>query len=144
MPEYAYAKGRIAETVQFIAKEMKEFDDDYAKVTWDGYQRDGKVQKIVDRTVENILNALVELCGTLLAEEGKTSENYAETLRAAAAMLGFRPEQAKELAKLASHRNRLVHRYLNMKWQAIKAYQEQSALIAELMQGVLDRESKRG
>jgi len=143
MPDYTYAKGRIAETIQFISKEMKEFEDDYAALAWEDYQRDSKMQKVVDRTVENVLNALVELCGTLLAEEGKTSENYAETLRAAAATLGFRPEQAKELAKLASHRNRLVHRYLNMKWQAIKAYQDQSALIAELMQAVLDRESKR-
>jgi len=143
MPEYTYAKGRIAETVQFIAKEMKEFEDDYAKLTWDEYQRDSKTQKIVDRTVENILNALVEVSGTILSEEGKAAENYADTLRMAAEMLGFKPDEPKELSKLALHRNRLVHRYLNMKWQAIMAYKAQIGFIKRVMEAVLERESKK-
>jgi uncharacterized protein YutE (UPF0331/DUF86 family) len=143
MPEYTYAKGRIAETVQFITREMKEFDDEYTKVTWDEYQRDSKTQKIIDRTVENILNALVEICGTVLAEEGKTADNYGETLRMAADMFGFKKDESKEFAKLASHRNRLVHRYLNMKWQAIRAYKEQALLIKRLMGAILERESKK-
>lgn len=144
MPEYTYAKGRIPETVQFIAKEMKEYDDEYAKLTWEEYQRDSKMQKIVDRTVENILNALVEVCGTILAEEGKTAENYAEVLKKAAEMLDFKRDETRELSKLASHRNRLVHRYLNMKWQAIKAYKEEVGLIKRVMGAILDRESKKG
>lgn len=143
MPEYTYAKGRIPETVQFISKEMGEFEADYAQLTWDEYQRNSKTQKIVDRTVENILNALVEISGTILAEEGKTAENYAETLRMTAEMLGFNSDESRELAKLASHRNRLVHRYLNMKWQAINAYRGQSALINKVVIAVLDRETKK-
>lgn len=143
MPEYTYAKGRIAETVQFITMEMKEFDDDYAGLTWEGYQRDSKTQKVVDRTVENILNALVEVCGTVLAEEGKSADSYAETLRVAASALGFTAQEAKELAMLASHRNRLVHRYLNMKWQAIGAYRGQAALIKRVLDAVLERESEK-
>lgn len=143
MPEYIYAKGRIPETVQFIAKEMKEYDDEYAKMTWEEYQRDSKMQKIVDRTVENILNALVEVCGTILAEEGKTAENYAKVLKMAAEMLGFKRDEARELSKLALHRNRLVHRYLNMKWQAIKAYKEEACLIKRVMDAIIDRESRK-
>lgn len=141
MAEYSSAKGRIAETVQFIAKEMKEFDDDCAALTWEGYQRDSRTQKVVDRTVENILNALVEICGTILAEEGKSADSYAETLRMAAGLLGFTAQEAKELAKLASHRNRLVHRYLDMKWQAIGAYKGQAALIRKIVGAILEREA---
>ena len=143
MPEYTYAKGRIAETIQFITKEMKEFNDEYSKVTWDEYQRESKTQKIVDRTVENILNALVELCGSFLTEKGKAADNYAETLRMAAESLGFKKDESRELAKLAAHRNRLVHRYLNMKWQAITAYRDQIGLIKRVMDAVLERESKK-
>ncbi len=143
MPEYTYAKGRIAETVQFITREMKEFEDEYAQVTWEEYQRDSKTQKLIDRTVENILNAFVEVCGTILAEEGKSADNYSDTIRSAAEMLGSKPDEARAMAKLAVHRNRLVHRYLNMKWQAIIAYKEQSGLIATIMTAILDRESRK-
>jgi uncharacterized protein YutE (UPF0331/DUF86 family) len=140
MPDYSYAQGRIAETIQFISKEMKEFEEEYAKVTWEEYQRDFRMQKIVDRTVENILNALLELCGTVLAEEGKSADSYAETLRMAGGLFGMDDASAKELSKLAVHRNRLVHRYLNMKWQAIKAYEAQGQRISNLLEKILDRE----
>lgn len=141
MPEYTYAKGRIPESAQFISNEMKEFKNEYANISWEEYQRDGRKQKLVDRTVENILNALIEICGAVLAEEGKSADNYAETLRLAAEFFGFDPKVSSELAKLAHHRNRLVHRYLNMKWQTIGAYKAQVKNIEKLLMTILDRVS---
>lgn len=143
MPDYTYAKGRIEETAQFITKEMKEFDDEYSTLSWDEYQRDSKTQKIVDRTVENILNALIEVCGTFLSEKGMSAENYAATLKMAAEQIGFGREESLELAKLSLHRNRLVHRYLNMKWEAIKAYKQETALIKKIVSAILDRASEK-
>jgi len=32
-------------------------------------QQDNKLQKLMDRTVENILIALIEVCGTVLTQE---------------------------------------------------------------------------
>lgn len=49
---------------------MKEFQEEYAEKTWCEYQGDKKLQKLMDRTVENILTALIELCGRFLAEQG--------------------------------------------------------------------------
>jgi len=60
MPEYKYAKGRIAESIQFISQELKEFEEDYSNKNWTEYQEDKKLQKLIDRTVENILTALIE------------------------------------------------------------------------------------
>ena len=143
MPEYRYAVGRITESAVFITREMKEFEEDYSSVTWEQYQQDFKKQKLVDRTVENILNALIEISGAILAEEGKVAESYAETLRQTAQMFGLQNQEASHLAKLASPRNRLVHRYLDMKWQAITAYKEQVKNIHHLLTAILDRESKK-
>jgi len=142
MSEFSYAKGRIADSLQFIAKEIKEFETEYSKKSWEEYQKDSKLQKLMDRTVENILTALLEVGGTILAEKGIATENYKEVLRKTAELLNFTKEEQESLAKLAAQRNRLAHRYLDLKWESIKMFKEQSNLIQKLLQKVLERESK--
>ena len=55
MVEFKYAQGRIPESIQFISEEIREFEQDYLDRTWREYQEDKKLQKLIDRTVENIL-----------------------------------------------------------------------------------------
>ena len=138
MAEFSYAKGRIGESLQFIAGEIEEFKKEYSKKTWAEYQKEGKLQKLMERTVENILTALVEVCGTFLAEKGIAAENYGEVLRKAAELIGFDEQEQNNIAKLAAQRNRLAHRYLDYKWDAIKAFNEQKDLIEGLLQKILD------
>lgn len=57
MPEFKYARGRITNSLQFITEEIKEFEQDYSSKTWKDYKEDRKIQKLIDRTVENILTA---------------------------------------------------------------------------------------
>ena len=70
MVEFRYAKGRLIDSIRFISEEIKEFQQEYAEKTWREYQEDKKLQKLIDRTIENILTALIELCGTFLTEKG--------------------------------------------------------------------------
>lgn len=137
MAEFTYAKGRITESLQFISREMREFDKEYAPKNWQEYQDDNKLQKLMDRTVENILTALIEVCGTLIAEQGIAVENYSEVLKEAAKRLGFSAAEQDSLAKLAVQRNRLAHRYLDFRWQAIKMFSENRVLIEKLMTTVM-------
>lgn len=51
MPEFNYAKGRITDPLQFIATEIKEFEQDYIFKNWKDYKKDRKLQKLMDRTV---------------------------------------------------------------------------------------------
>ncbi|MBI5700453.1 DUF86 domain-containing protein [Candidatus Saganbacteria bacterium] len=141
MAEFSYAKGRVGDSLHFIANEMKEYENDYGARTWEEYQKDIKLQKLVDRTVENVLTALIEVCGTLLAEKGISAENYSEVLSKAADLFGFDLESQKNLAKLAVQRNRLAHRYLDLKWQAVKAFSEQKGLILRLIEKILNAQS---
>jgi len=67
-----------------LTEEIREFDKDYSQKTWEDYQRDRKLQKLMDPTVENILTALIEVCGTILVEEGIGAASYSEVLRKAA------------------------------------------------------------
>lgn len=143
MPEFKYAKGRIIESLQFIGSEMKEFDEDYASKGWEEYQKDKKLQKLIDRTVENILTALVEVCGTILTQDNISVENYAQILRECSKKFGFSEDEQESLAKLAIQRNRLAHRYLNFRWQAISLFTKLRPLISKLLAEILKREEKK-
>jgi uncharacterized protein YutE (UPF0331/DUF86 family) len=143
MPEYRYAKGRIAESLQFIAEEMQEFEKEYSTKTWQEYQKDKKLQKLMDRTVENILTALIEVNGALLSEEGIAGESYSETLKKTGNFFGFSDKEQEDLSKLAIQRNRLAHRYLNFRWQAIKMYTKQRDVLKRLLSAVLERENSK-
>jgi len=143
MTEYRYAKGRIAESIQFISQELKEFEDEYASKNWIEYKDDKKLQKLIDRTVENILTALIEVCGTVLTEEGIGVESYSDALRKCSNFFSFSEEAQENLAKLAIQRNRLTHRYLNFRWQAIKMFLEQKNLVIKLITAILEREENK-
>jgi len=133
MPEFNYAKGRISDSLQFIAIEIKEFEQDYISKSWKDYKKDRKLQKLMDRTVENIFTALIEICGTILTQEGISVESYAQVLSECTQRLGFSEEEQETLAKIAMQRNRLAHRYLNFRWQAINMFIENKSLILKLL-----------
>lgn len=143
MPEYRYATGRILESLRFISEELKEFETDYANTTWKAYHDDKKLQKLMDRTVENILTAMIEVCGTVLAEEGVSVDSYADAVKKCSNFFGLSEEDQESLSKLAIQRNRLAHRYLNFRWQAVKMFAEQRRLVAQLIAMILEREEKR-
>lgn len=140
MPEFKYAKGRIAETINFISEEIREFESDYARKTSEEYQNDKKLQKLIDRTVENILTAIIEICGNIVAEEGMGIDNYADAIKKAAKKYGFSEEEQTKLAGLAIQRNRLAHRYLNYKWEAINYFKRELNLIIKLISKILEKE----
>lgn len=143
MPEFNYARGRIEESIQFITGEIKEFESEYASKKFSNYQEDKKLQKLMDRTVENILTALIEVCGTVLVQDGIDAENYSETLAKCGKLLGLSEEEQRNLSKLAVQRNRLAHRYLNFRWQAIKTYVDSKDIILKIIDSILKREKNK-
>ena len=143
MPEFNYARGRIGESLQFITGEIKEFESEYASKKFNNYQEDKKLQKLMDRTVENILTALIEVCGTILVQEGIDVENYGEALAKCCKLLGLSEEEQRNLSKLAVQRNRLAHRYLNFRWQAIKTYVDSKDIILKIIDSILKREKEK-
>ena len=141
MVEFKYAQGRIPESIQFISEEIREFEQDYLNRTWREYQEDRKLQKLADRTVENILTALIEVCGTFLTQRGKASDNYADVLRISAGVLGLTTEERDSLAVLAIQRNRLAHRYLDLRWQAVRDFGTKRELVKRLLKLILDQQA---
>lgn len=144
MPEFRYAKGRIMESLAFITKEMDEFESEYAFKTWQDYAQGTKLQKLIDRTIENILTALIEICGVILTEEDISAESYTDVMRKVGKFFGFSEEETKTLAKFAIQRNRLVHRYLNFRWQVVKFYIQNGDTLKKLLSSIYEYEKSKG
>jgi len=143
MPEFRYARGRILDSIRFITEEVKEFEKEYENRSRREYEDDRKLQKLIDRTVENILTAMIEVCGTFLTEEGVAVESYGDALKKTGKHLGLSEEEQNDLAKLALQRNRLAHRYLNFRWQAIRFFSEKRDIVIMVVTMLLEREEKQ-
>jgi len=141
--DFYYAKGRIEESIEFITKEMEEFQKDYAAKDWKEYKQNNKLQKLIDRTVENILTALIETSGTVLVEEGISGHSYSEIFQKVGEFFHFTEKEQEQLSRLAVQRNRLAHRYLNYRWEAIKNYKKTVPLIKKLLVAVIEREKRK-
>lgn len=142
MPEFNYAKGRVLDSLQFIT-EMNEFKNDYADKNLNDYTDNRKLQKLIDRTVENILTALIEVCGAVNSENGIAVSSYQEAIKECARFLKFTEDEQYRLAKFASLRNRLAHRYLNFRWQVIKTFRQETTLIAKFIETIFQRENRQ-
>lgn len=143
MPEFKYAKGRIIESLAYITKEMDEFESDYKLKTWQDYAADTKLQKLIDRTIENILTAAIEVSGAILTEKNISADSYPDVMRKVGDCLVLNRDESESLAKFAVQRNRLAHRYLNFRWQAVKFYMENRGVLKKLVNSIYKYEKDK-
>ncbi len=143
MPEFRYAKGRITESLAYVTQEMQEFESDYSSRTWQDYTSDTKLQKLIDRTIENILTAFIEICGTILTEENILTDSYTDVMRKIGDFFGFNKGEIDNLAKFAIQRNRLAHRYLNFRWQVVQFYTQNRDTLKKLLNSIYEYEKSK-
>ncbi len=143
MPEHVYAKGRITESLSFIAKEMDEFDTEYASTKWKEYAKNSKLQKLIDRTIENILTAFIEVSGVVLTENNIMAENYPDVMKKVGDYFHFKKSEIDILAKLAIQRNRLAHRYLNFRWEVARFYIANKTVLKKLLNALYKYEKSK-
>ena len=143
-PDFSYSKGRVISSVNFILKEMDDFNTYFSSITWQDYRMLEPLKlKALEKTVENILTALIEISGVIVVEENKQIDDYATIIEQASLCIGLTNNEASQLAKLARQRNRLAHRYLDFKWEAIKSYMDTRNSIKHFLQLATIREEKK-
>lgn len=143
MPDRIYAKGRITESLSFITKEMDEFESEYSSKTWSDYAKDNKLQKLIDRTIENILTAFIEVSGVVLTENNIMAENYFDVMKKVGEYFHFKKSERDILAKFAVQRNRLAHRYLNFRWEVAKFYITNRTILKKLLNAIYKYEKSK-
>jgi len=104
------------------------------------YVRDRSFRRNVERWVENLVNATIDIAKTVLASKrGRMPRTYRETVEALGAVDAFDPKVCDELAEFTRLRNMLAHEYLDLRFSRIRAFiDEAPALYESFMKSARD------
>ncbi len=85
---------------------------EYADVSVQQYRSDWKVQRIVERTLQMMIELCTDIANHLIADQGlQVPKTYAETFRILGENSILSSEQAQVMEKMAKFRNVVVHQY---------------------------------
>ena len=118
-------KIRILKRLQFLDSELKEIGE-FKKLTFEEYLKNKSKRREVERWVENIINATIDIAKMILASEKKEMpKNYQEALFDFALFIGFNAKESEKFSKLADLRNILAHEYLDILYGKIQIFIEE-------------------
>lgn len=96
------------------------------------YESNSSVRRDVERWVENIINASIDIAKILLASKRKRiPQTYREVLEKLSLLENFDPAIAEEIAKFSRLRTILAHEYLDMRFAQITNFIEASEAVYE-------------
>lgn len=85
---------------------------EYSAITVEQYRNDWKIQRIVERTLQMMIELCADIASHVISDEGlRTPETYADTFRVLAEHDIISPEQLAVMEKMAKFRNIVVHQY---------------------------------
>ena len=115
-------KTSIIKRIDFIETELKDLDE-YRNLDFATYSKDRKVRRDVERIIENIVNAVIDIGKIILAgEEIALPDTYREIFIKLGDSGLIDARLAAGLSGLARLRNILAHQYLDIKWEMIKDF----------------------
>jgi uncharacterized protein YutE (UPF0331/DUF86 family)/predicted nucleotidyltransferase len=115
-------KARLERRIDFLKDNLREWGK-FKKLSFKEYTEDRDKRRNIERWVENIINALIDIAKITLASEKKEMpRDYKETLLHFGFFIGLKEEKAKEFSKLADLRNILAHEYLEVLYERIKDF----------------------
>ena len=107
MVDKALVLRKIAELEEYLSQ-----INEYQKVTVQQYEGDWKLQRIVERTLQMMIETCVDIAGHIISDQQhRIPKSYAESFRVLAEekMLGESLSQSME--RMAKFRNIVVHHY---------------------------------
>jgi len=117
------ARTNIKERLDFLEEQQKDIER-FKKLTWPIYQNDRNERRNVERWVENLVMASIDIAQIILASEKKgIPQSYKDTLKVFIALqLKFPLKEAKRFAEFTKLRNIVAHEYLDIRWKRIKIF----------------------
>ena len=104
--------------VALVLRKLASLDDyrkqiaEFSSVTVDDYRGDWKVQRIVERTLQMMIELCTDIAGHIIADQAlRTPETYADTFRVLGEAGILTTEQMTVMEKMAKFRNVVVHQY---------------------------------
>jgi uncharacterized protein YutE (UPF0331/DUF86 family) len=111
--------------VDYLEKEVKFLSGYEKEIDWKVYQSERSKRLEIERWVESLINATLDISKMLLTIRGEEiPETSREVLFRIGSHIYSREAEAETFSELARIRNTLAHRYLDMKWGDIKRFVE--------------------
>jgi len=118
----------LTRNLRFLEKEWQDFEM-FKKMSWPEYNTESNKRRAVERWVENLVMAALDIAKIILASEKELiPESYKETLRS----FGFRyfnEEFGNKFSEFAKLRNIIVHEYLDIKWKQIRDFIQKAEIL---------------
>ena len=115
-------KDRVAKISTFLVNEVHDLEK-LIEMNQLVYQQDKNMQRSLDRCVENVANATIDIAKILVSSNKiHLPETYEQMILALQAVDDFDPTHAEALSKSASMRNLLAHQYLDLRFRGIAAF----------------------
>lgn len=123
MPPGKEEQARLARIVEFLRTELVDLQA-FSSLRYAEYEADRHRRRSLERCIENIVNASLDIAKILLIGEGlPIPSTYKEYFFQLPAIRGFLDEStAEDLARWARLRNVLAHEYLDVRWQRIREF----------------------
>ncbi|MBI4745463.1 MAG: DUF86 domain-containing protein [Deltaproteobacteria bacterium] len=116
---------RLIKHLEFMAGELGDFEK-FAGYTWNDYQFDRDKRRNIERWIENLTNSVIDISKIFIAAENyPMPQSYREMLFAFGAKY-FNEDFGKRIERWATLRNVVTHEYLDIKWNTIKAFLNES------------------
>lgn len=105
--------------LSFLQVELSDLQG-FSGLTFEQYQTDRHTRREVERLIENLANACLDIAKIILAGENLEVPSTYSLAFARLSEAGLIPHDlAKELAALVRTRNVLAHQYLDIKWERL-------------------------
>lgn len=132
-------KARLLERVQFLKIEVQDICE-FEKLTFNEYKDDRTKRRNIERWVENICNATLDIAKIILASEKKQMpRTYEQALTDFGCLVGLSEKEVEVFANFARLRNILAHEYLEILYERIQDFIKKSPSLYEKVFTFLDR-----
>lgn len=115
-------KINVIKRIEFIQIELEDLKA-HKELSFQEYNANRIVRRNVERMIENIANALIDISKILIANENvEIPDSYREIILKLGEIKLIDIELAKSIAEIARLRNVLVYQYLDIKWSYIRNF----------------------
>lgn len=115
-------KDRLIRIADFLEMELKD-QSQFTNLQQSNFEKDATLRRNVERWVENIVNASIDLAKILLAgEKKKIPETYRQIMESLSSLENFPIDLTQRLGEFTKLRNILAHEYLDIRFQQIQKF----------------------
>lgn len=110
----------------FLETELRALSE-YSSMTWNEYDKISDKRRQVERCIENLMNAVIDISKIILASSKRpVPSTYREIVRQISTFIPLSTKIAEKLSSWTELRNILAHEYLDITWKSISDFLQNS------------------